>query len=103
MAMPNKFWLIAATAALAAAPAAAQNNAADEQVANAANEMTTTDANAVTANDTVDNAVEPVPAPTASDLPSQTVAPEDEDGDGFPWGLIGLVGLIGLLGRRHAS
>ena len=100
--MPNRYWLIAATAALAAAPAAAQNEVADQPVANAANEVTTTDMNLVTTTEPTINALEPAPAPMEPELSDEAAA--DDDGDhGFPWGLIGLVGLIGLLGRRRSG
>lgn len=103
--MGNKLFLIAAAAALAAGPAVAQNNVADEPVANATNEVVATDANVVTdanlvtTTTTVDTALEPA-APTESELAS-TARDDDDDGRGFPWGLLGLVGLIGLLGRRR--
>ena len=106
MAMHNKLWLIAASAALIAAPAAAQNEVAEQPATNGTNVTTTTtdanvalDANLVTA-PPVDNALEPLP-PTESELAREAAADDEDDDRGFPWGLLGLVGLIGLLGRRR--
>lgn len=33
--------------------------------------------------------------------PAMTAAPVENDGDDFPWGLLGLLGLAGLLGRKR--
>ena len=103
-------WLVAA--ALAAAPAAAQNtmeaNAVDANVANVTATAPVPDNAAVPANDMT------APAPPATGV---TTAPPgtpptagddayvtgDRDRGGFPWGLVGLVGLVGLLGRRRSS
>lgn len=110
MAMHKTLWLIAASAALIAAPAAAQNEVAEQPVTNETNVTTTTtttdanvalDANLVTA-PPVDNALEPLP-PTESELAREAAADDEDDDRGFPWGLLGLVGLIGLLGRRRLS
>ena len=39
---------------------------------------------------------------TAGDRIAQTeTTAEDDDGDGFPWGLLGLLGLGGLAGLRR--
>jgi MYXO-CTERM domain-containing protein len=102
--MRTTLYLIAAAMALATGPAAAQENVAEPTV-NAANETMTTDTNvAMDANlvaaTPAANAVEPVPAPTETDLATRAAADEDDRG-GIPWGLLGLVGLIGLLGRRR--
>ena len=105
--MPKTFWLIAASAALAAAPVAAQNNA-DQAVTNdtavtVANDTNVAvDANLVAATPPADNAMEPA-APTESELATGAADDDDDGRRGFPWGLVGLVGLIGLLGRRKAS
>ena len=97
--MRNTLCLIAAAAALAATPAAAQEN----NVAPVTNETMTTDVNAVTdvnATTVPDmNAMEPVPVPAEPEV--ATRADADDESRGFPWGVIGLVGLIGLLGRRR--
>jgi hypothetical protein len=86
-------------AALAAAPAAAQNEVAAENAVDA-NASTTmpVDANAMVA--TNDVAALPPAEPVAAE-PAAAPAPERRSGGGFPWGAIGLVGLIGLLGRRR--
>ena len=70
--MRTTLYLIAAAMALATGPAAAQENVAEPTV-NAANETMTTDTNvAMDANlvaaTPAANAVEPVPAPTETDL-----------------------------------
>ena len=98
--MRKMLCLIAAAAALAAMPAAAQQDNADAPVAN---EAISADANVTTdMNSTVPdlNAVEPAPPPATLDGPAQAPVDDDEP-RGFPWGLLGLVGLVGLLGRRR--
>jgi hypothetical protein len=98
--------MIALAAALAASPAAAQDNNmatanADVATTNAVDANAalpaTVDANGVAmapdANMVAAAPVEAAPAPA----PARRPAPQ-----GFPWGAIGLVGLIGLLGRRRS-
>jgi hypothetical protein len=86
-------------AALAAAPAAAQNETAPENAVdmNAATSVPV-DANAMLA--TNDVAALPPAEPVAAE-PVAAPARERRSGGGFPWGVIGLVGLIGLLGRKR--
>ena len=86
-------------AALAAAPAAAQNETAPENAVdtNAAT-IVPVDANATVATNEV--AALPPAEPVAAE-PVAAPAPERRSSSGFPWGAIGLVGLIGLLGRRR--
>ena len=87
-------------AALAAAPAAAQNEAdvnVDTANATVANEVAPVDANAVMAANEV--AMAPVAAPEEP-APAPVVRYRER---GFPWGAIGLIGLIGLLGRRRRT
>jgi MYXO-CTERM domain-containing protein len=104
-AMRNTVWLIATSVALAATPAAAQNNVTD--AANTTAEVTTTDANvAVDANlvagaPPADNGLEAA-APVAAET-ANTPVDDDDRGRGFPWGLLGLIGLVGLLGRRRGD
>ena len=105
--MPKSLWLIAVGAALAAAPAAAQIEAADDAVHSSINETATsdvsvaTDANLVAAPPAA-NALEPAP-PLESDLAADTVDDDRDERRGFPWGLLGLAGLVGLLGRRRTD
>lgn len=86
-------------AALATAPAFAQNDVTAENAVETNEAVAVpTDNAAVPANDlgaapppvTTEPVVEPAPAP----------APARRSG-GFPWGVIGLVGLIGLMGRKR--
>lgn len=99
--MRKMICLMAAAAALAATPAAAQGNAVapvtDEAMPADAN--VTTDMNAVSTVPDL-NALEPTPPPATLDGPGQEPVDDDEP-RGFPWGLLGLVGLVGLLGRRR--
>ena len=86
-------------AALATAPALAQNEAAPE------NAVETNEVVAVPADNgaMVANDLAAVPAPVTMDVaavPAAEPAPARRSG-GFPWGAIGLVGLIGLLGRKR--
>jgi MYXO-CTERM domain-containing protein len=86
-------------AALAAAPAAAQNEPVAENAVDAT--ATTTlpvDENATVA--TNDVAALPPAEPVAAE-PVAAPAPAPRSSGGFPWGVIGLVGLVGLLGRRR--
>ncbi len=39
--------------------------------------------------------------PLAADPMFNETETDDDDGDGFPWGLLGLLGLAGLLGARR--
>ena len=89
-------------AALAAVPAAAQNETAPENAvdANATNMTLPADNGIVATNDM--NAVAPVPVTTDTAVPpAAEPAPVERSRGGFPWGIIGLVGLVGLLGRRR--
>jgi hypothetical protein len=88
-------------AALAATPAAAQNDTSGTTVvANTvtANEVVPADAN--TTMPVNDMAAAPVAAPeeTAAVAPEPKERPKNRD---LPWGAIGLVGLVGLLGRKR--
>lgn len=87
-------------AALAAAPAAAQNETAPENAVDANAAVTLPeDNNMVAANDL---AAVPPPAPVTDVAAEPAPAPAPaRSGGGFPWGIIGLVGLIGLMGRRR--
>ena len=96
--MKYQLWLIAAAGVLAATPAAAQTNETAAPAANATDEVVTTDANLVATNVAVE--AEPALPPMESEVVDEAAEGDDEDRDGFPWGIIGLVGLIGLLGRR---
>jgi hypothetical protein len=90
--------VFALTAALAAAPALAQNDATNDVVdANATNMAMPAANDSLAANDF--DAVPPEPATTTEPAPAP--APVQESSRGFPWGVIGLVGLVGLLGRRR--
>jgi len=85
-------------AALASAPALAQNDA-DANAAVDANATMTMDANTVAAND-----LAAVPPPAATDMTTESApapAPARKSSGGFPWGVVGLVGLIGLMGRKR--
>ena len=86
-------------AALATAPALAQNEAAPENAVET-NEVVAVpvDNGAMVAND-----LAAVPVPVTTDVaavPAAEPAPARRS-SGFPWGAIGLVGLIGLLGRKR--
>jgi hypothetical protein len=86
-------------AALATAPALAQNEAAPEDA------VETNDVAAMPADNTamVANDLAVAPAPVTTDVaaePAAAPAPARRSG-GFPWGVIGLVGRIGLLGRKR--
>ena len=85
-------------AALATAPAFAQNDPAAENAVdtNAANATLPAD-NAVAANDVV---AVPEAAPVAE--PVAAPAPEHKRrSGGFPWGVLGLLGLLGFMGRKR--
>ena len=95
----------AAAALLAMSPAAfAQDN-----TVNAEDTAVTTTVPAT--NDTLDvNVVDPLANdplatttadPLATDPMLNTTDDDDDDRDGFPWGLLGLLGLAGLLGTRR--
>ena len=87
-------------AALATAPAVAQNDTAPENAVdtNAVNTTLPVGNEVAAANDM---AVVPAPAPVTTE-PAAEPAPEPaRRSSGFPWGVIGLVGLIGLLGRKR--
>ena len=99
--------IIGFAAALAASPAAAQDNnavsantdvtAANTADANAALPVTV-DANGMVVGPDANMAMAPAPVEEAP-APAPARAPERQ---GFPWGAIGLVGLVGLLGRRRS-
>jgi hypothetical protein len=97
------FTLIIFAAALAAAPAAAQetneaavpSNIAGPEANMAANATDVATANGLTTSP-------PPPAvPTVEEAPGVTDATVTSNGEkaGFPWGLLGLLGLVGLIGR----
>jgi MYXO-CTERM domain-containing protein len=98
--------MIALAAALAASPAAAQDNnmtanadmAATNTVDANAALPATVDANGMVVAPDANMAMAPAPVEeTAAPAPARTPARQ-----GFPWGAIGLVGLVGLLGRRRS-
>jgi MYXO-CTERM domain-containing protein len=102
--------ILIAALALGAAPAAAQDNAADANAAMSANAAApatnAADANAadesgMSANEMAAmaaNADMTAPPDETAAEPAATPVPQKR---GFPWGVIGLVGLVGLLGRRR--
>lgn len=108
----RKLTLILVAAALAGAPAAAQeaNNAATEAPSGIAGpdaNMATNATDAATLNGmTGDPALANAPAvPTTTEAPGVTdamVTPDTGEGGGFPWGLLGLIGLVGLIGRLRS-
>jgi hypothetical protein len=85
-------------AALATAPAFAQNAPATENAveANAANATLPAD-NAGAANDV---AAVPEAAPVAEPMATPAPEPPKRSG-GFPWGVLGLLGLLGFMGRKR--
>jgi len=85
-------------AALATAPAFAQNDPAAENAVdtNAVNATVPAD-NAVVANDL---AAVPEAAPVAEPVAAPAPEPERRSG-GFPWGVLGVLGLLGLMGRKR--
>ena len=96
---------LVAAAALAAAPATAQNNAADANGDVAAN-AAVSDANTVACErgkcerhggDPAANADMTAPPDETAPAPARARSQDR----GFPWGVIGLVGLVGLLGRSR--
>ena len=98
--------ILAATVALGAAPAAAQDtNVADTaNIAAPAPEADTdvsaglppADDNLVMTNDL------PPLDDTSMDMDAVAPAPRERE-RGFPWGVLGLLGLVGLLGRGRSS
>jgi hypothetical protein len=90
--------VFALAAALAAAPAAAQNDTNATVDANTTMAMPA-DNGAAASNDM--NALPP--EPVATDTATEPAAPEPAPAPrrGFPWGVIGLVGLVGLMGRKR--
>ena len=97
--------MIALAAALAASPAAAQDNNmtanADVAVTNAVDANAalpaTVDANGVVMAPDANLVMAPAPAePATAPAPARRPAQQ-----GFPWGVLGVLGLIGLLGRRR--
>lgn len=98
--------LLAASLAVSATPAAAQEtNAANSAETTApapgadANMIAVPPADANMAVTTTD--VAPAEPVTMAEEP--VAAPRAAPARGFPWGLIGLVGLVGLLGRRRSN
>ena len=85
-------------AALATAPAFAQNDPAAENAvdANAANATLPAD-NVAMANDV---AAVPQVAPVEEPMAAPAPEPERRSG-GFPWGVLGVLGLLGLMGRKR--
>ena len=95
--------MMIAVALAISAPAAAQDTNTADNAAVAANELAPVDANAVAVDPALANDVAMAPAPVTTTDPAMTpeAAPaEDDDGGGFPWGLLGLLGLIGLIPRK---
>jgi hypothetical protein len=91
--------VFALAAALAATPAAAQNDTANSTVdANATTMAMPADNGTMAANDM--NALPPEPDVTETTAPAPAPAPARAP-RGFPWGVVGLVGLVGLLGRKR--
>lgn len=94
--------MFALVAALAAAPAVAQNDATNDVIdANATNMAAPADNGAVAATDVNGAPVEPVATETTEPAPAPAPAPARKSSGGFPWGVVGLVGLVGLLGRKR--
>lgn len=96
--------LIIAVAFAVSAPAVAQDTNAMDNAAVAANEMAPVDTNAMAVDPALANdvAMAPAPATTADPALAPEAAPaEDNDGGGFPWGLLGLLGLLGLIPRAR--
>jgi hypothetical protein len=94
--------MFALVAALAAAPAVAQNDATNDVIdANATTMAAPADNGAVAATDVNTAPVEPVATETTEPAPAPAAAPPRRSSGGFPWGVVGLVGLVGLLGRKR--
>ena len=85
-------------AALAAAPAAAQNETVADNAVDANLAVMPVDNTTMAANDMA--ALPPETVTTETTEPAAAPEPKRRSG-GFPWGAIGLVGLIGLLGRKR--
>lgn len=107
----KKILLASVLLALVPAPIAAQ----DAMTANNSTEMNTaTDPTMVNGTDpvatdtTMANGSDPMAtSPMAADpltsdpmLDNSMMTPDQEDDDGFPWGILGLLGLAGLLGLK---
>jgi len=96
--------MFALVAALAAAPAVAQNDATNDVIdANATTMAAPADNGAVAATDVNGAPVEPVATETTepAPAPAPAPAPSRKSSGGFPWGVVGLVGLVGLMGRKR--
>jgi hypothetical protein len=94
--------MFALVAALAAAPAVAQNDATNDVIdANATNMAAPADNGSVAPTDVNGAPVEPMATETTAPAPAPAPAPARKSSGGFPWGVVGLVGLVGLLGRRR--
>ena len=95
--------LMIALAVAVSAPAAAQDTNAVDNAAVAANDIAPADANAMAVDPALANDVAMAPAPATTTDPAltpETAPADDDDGGGFPWGLLGLLGLIGLIPRK---
>ena len=84
-------------AALASAPAMAQNEPAPANAVDANATMAMPADNMMMAG----NDMVAAPAPVTTETTEPASAPARKSGGGFPWGAVGLVGLIGLLGRKR--
>lgn len=91
------------SAAYAQDNASTATNGATAVPGNAAGDPAMTDSMTTTTvpSDTMNNGA-PMGDAVASDMAlANTVQPERDDDDDFPWGLLGLAGLAGLLGRKR--
>jgi len=99
----KKTMLLIAALALGSAPAAAQNESA-ENVAASDNMMNATvpgPDNTVAAGNAMTGAPMDMNMAAPVEEPAPAPAPPPPRSTRFPYGLIGLVGLVGLLGRRR--
>jgi hypothetical protein len=88
-------------AALATAPAVAQNEPVADNTVDANATVMPAD-NMVAANDlTAAPPPETVTTETTTTEPAAAPEPRRRSSGGFPWGVVGLVGLIGLMGRKR--
>ena len=95
----SQAFLIAAAASLAAPLAAQEANDTAYAENAAAADPAAPDANAVDANAVDANLVAaPVEDTLVTEEAVETPA-DDDDGGGFPWGVLGLLGLLGLIPR----
>jgi hypothetical protein len=99
--MKHAFLCAIALSALAAAPAAGQNN---DMAANNAAETATTNADTNAAETNVAAPAEPAEAaPPAETTVTNTMPEPAPQPKSFPWGVLGLLGLVGLMGSRKGS